>query len=91
MINVFELDDLFDVLWHWRCSHLISMSADCESFVVGLQLFRDGSNADFVVFCNTIVLCSSLGQAIEDFWAVQVFGTWRIFCTIENSKVFLRN
>ena len=74
-----------DVLISSPCPQIVNPS------LLAFQLFRDGSNADFVVFCNTIGHCSSLGQAIEDFWAVQVFGTWRIFCTIENSKGFLRN
>ena len=87
MINVFELDDLFDLLWHWRCS----VSAGWESFIVGLLLFSDSSNAEFVVFCNTVGYCSILCLAFEDFWAVWVFGTWRIICTTGNSTVFLRN
>ena len=47
-------------------------------FAAGLQLFSDSSNADFVVFCNTIGYCSSLCRAFEDFWTAWVPGTWEL-------------
>ena len=49
-INVFEVDDLFDVLWHWRCSAPSPRPQMGKSFVVGLLLFSDSGNSDFVVF-----------------------------------------